>query len=352
MKNAIIITLITIALTGCQFHEKKETYTDFSQVDSLGATERALPIPLGNPNEILILENAFVIKDDKTDFLLHYFNLQSQSHIGSFIRKGNGPTEETMIQSIASDKGNDLIYKTQEGLKRLTFENTNNTTKITDKWDVPIDFLTVAYPLSKSKVLGWNYTMHSNEFLIYDPLSDTFNDLGNGFNLSQPKLTLEENHRLLGNKQMTVKSDGSLFATSYMALPMVRIFDTHTGSLVKEMISVPSYDFPHALLNKSATREDKQQLVENYYRITSTENFIYALYSGKTKGELYPGMFSGDFVLPDFGNEIHVWDWAGNPIKKIILDHHVFSFDVNAKDDFLMAITVNNPGKLYVYSLK
>jgi len=337
---------------GCQFDEKKESYTNFPHVDTLTAKESILPIPLGNPTEILILDDAFVLKDDKMDFLLHYFHIQTNNHIGSFIRKGNGPEEETMIQSIMRAKGNELIYKTQEGLILLAHDETNNLTEITDTWDVPIDFLTVAYPLSRSKVLGWNYTMHSSEFLIYDPISDTFTDFGNGFNISEPNLTLEERHRILGNKQMTVKSYGSLFATAYMSLPVVRIFNTYTGELVKEMKTAQNYDFPMALLNRNATREEMQKVIENYYKITSTENFIYALYSGKTKGELYPGMFSGEFVLADFGNEIHVWDWAGNYIRRILLDHPIFTFNVSSDDEFLLAISVDNTGVLYAYNLK
>jgi hypothetical protein len=352
MKNAVIITLITITFIGCQLDKKKEFSTNFPQVDSLGATESVLPIPLANPTEIIILDDAFVLKDDKKDFLLHYFHIQSKSHIGSFVRKGNGPGEETMIQSIIRDSGNDLIYKTQEGLIRLAFDKKNKMTEITDTWDVPIDFLTVAYPLSNSKVLGWNYTMHASEFLTYDPQLDSFSDLGNGLNIQESNLSLEENHRILGNKQMTVKSDGSLFATSYMALPMVRIFDTQTGELVKEIKTSPNNEFPMALLNRNATREEIQKVVENYYRIASTENFIYALYSGKTKGELYPGMFSGDFVLPDFGNEIHVWDWAGNYIKRIILDRPIFTFDVSPEDELLLAISVNIPDRIYAYNLE
>ncbi len=64
---------------------------------------------------------------------------------------------------------------------------------------------------------------------------------------------------------------------------------------------------------------------------TVTDKYIYLLYSGKIDTE----------VNPHHGNSIYVYDWEGNPIKKMILKKEILSIVVSADDTLLYAFDPN-----------
>lgn len=85
--------------------------------------------------------------------------------------------------------------------------------------------------------------------------------------------------------------------------------------------------------------------MQNYRKIKSSNRYIYALYIGKTSREISVG-------LEDFSNEIHVWNWSGKPVAKILLDRKIFSFDVDANDRYLICASLNSLDELYKYYLE
>ena len=91
-------------------------------------------------------------------------------------------------------------------------------------------------------------------------------------------------------------------------------------------------------------------IMNNYRAVKSTNNFIYALYVGKTNQDL-----SYDWNdLAAFGNhsnEIHVFSWEGEPVKRILLDRAIFSFDVTHDDRTLIASSIDSMDDLFKYSL-
>jgi hypothetical protein len=56
-----------------------------------------------------------------------------------------------------------------------------------------------------------------------------------------------------------------------------------------------------------------------YFTIQVTAQYIYLLYSGKTRNE--PAI--------DYANTIHVYDWSGRPIQRYILDKQISGFCVD-----------------------
>jgi hypothetical protein len=59
------------------------------------------------------------------------------------------------------------------------------------------------------------------------------------------------------------------------------------------------------------------------------DNYIYLLYSGNKEDNIYSG----------YGKQIYVYDWEGNPIKKIVLPHYISCFDI-VNDNILYAFDV------------
>ncbi len=350
-KSGFLFAITIFLISSCKYSEHDYSVVDFPLPVQLKSQNITLMGVLSDPKEIIILDSVYVVKDSKSEFILHIFSLDNHEYLGGFIRRGRGPSEEILIQSISRAADNSLFYKTLNSLTLAQFSPKTKSMESIMIYEVPVDALTVAYPLNGRKVLGWNYNLHENEFLLYNPLDNQYSDFGNGFPQTGKNLTLEENHRLFSNKQMTIKPDKQKFATAYMSFPMIRVFNSKDGKLINEFNKAQEQDFPKAMINRNATQDEIKELVENYFTVTSTDQYIYALYSGKTKGELYPDLFTPNFSPLDFGNEIHVWDWEGNPVKKISLDQMIFSFDVCLKDSTILAISVNDPDKIMVFGI-
>jgi hypothetical protein len=70
-----------------------------------------------------------------------------------------------------------------------------------------------------------------------------------------------------------------------------------------------------------------------YLCLKSTNDRIYALYSGKEKQ--HPSNYSNAHILYSF-------DWNGNPLIKYVLDCDISSFDVDAEDKVVFAIQEEN----------
>ena len=85
--------------------------------------------------------------------------------------------------------------------------------------------------------------------------------------------------------------------------------------------------------------EDKQM---NYYTgITTTSKYVYALYMNQSREEAF------DKEQP---TEIHVFDWDGNFVKKLVANEYLYSITVNANDNAIYARDME--GNVYRYELK
>ncbi|MFC4871158.1 BF3164 family lipoprotein [Negadavirga shengliensis] len=62
----------------------------------------------------------------------------------------------------------------------------------------------------------------------------------------------------------------------------------------------------------------------------TSEKYIYALYSGNLRS-------ATEFIDPALADTVYVFDWKGNPVKKLTLDHSVRSIAVDEENQILYA---------------
>lgn len=84
-----------------------------------------------------------------------------------------------------------------------------------------------------------------------------------------------------------------------------------------------------------------------YLDLFAGDKYIYALYNGRTKEAFKDRYF--------YGNEIHIFDWKGNPVKKIILDKDARALSVDEAGRILYTISYdideNEDPKFLVYDI-
>lgn len=266
------------------------------------------------------------------------YNLKDGSLLGRFCNKGGGPAEVIALTTIAHFYKEDgdlktLLYAGNE--KKLLEWNISESLKqqktVFDKialynWDVDnhntvysrifrlhsdtlftitptlsltLDLLTVSLPVYEKRTLSTNKCIHSYSVFLDTPQSDDI------------KLLLPEN---FFSSIYGIKPDLSKVAQSLMYLHQINILDVNTG-VVKGFRMEGSSDF-------SVFKNNVNKVKSNYIDLAVSDNFIYALFLGVSINT--PGKRA------ETSCQVHVYDWEGNFLHKIDLEHYV---DQIALDD-------------------
>ena len=148
-------------------------------------------------------------------------------------------------------------------------------------------------------------------------------------------------------KRIIPKPDGTKFAALYANFGLVRIYNNHDYSLVKESV----IDYPRTELIKFD--QNGLDLSKNYvYYINSyaTDNYFYGLYIGLSKDKIseLEEYDAGMAIRP----EIHVWDWSGNFVSNLKTDKPINAFAVSKDDHAIYAISPFNEDSIHVYDIK
>ena len=86
-------------------------------------------------------------------------------------------------------------------------------------------------------------------------------------------------------------------------------------------------------------------LTNYHFRVKSTNDYIYTLYSGRTHEDATTE--GGGPGLGDLTSEIHVWKWDGSPVMKLKLERPVFTFEVSPDNKYIFAASIVDTNRLF-----
>lgn len=349
---ALHCTLFSLSffLMGCT-SSSLEKFSTFPRVDTLQATVVDIPPVFRYPMDLLLLNDVLVVSDIKSDFFFHVFRLPRLEYADSYIRRGHGPGEEVFINPrIRRTSGNQFFYQTFNHIRQVVFYSTPESLSVHESIMLENNLFSFQHMFRiDSLYYGYHPEEGQKEFRGFIPATGHIFDFGSPFPDFGRTLKPYEQKRLQ-DKNISVKPDHSRFAASYLFFPMLRIFDSNQGQVLREVRYQNGQLFPEAVIAERSTREQQEMIMNNYRSIKSTDRFIYVIYVGRTnKNLLY--RFDDLKASGDHSDEIHVYDWEGNPVKKIILDRSIFSFEVDPDDKYLIASSVSNLEQLFLYPL-
>lgn len=295
-----------------------------------------------------LMDSILITVDLKSDIFFQVFKLPAYNYLGGFMPKGKGPEEELSvdpyIQHIGSNK---ILYRSATSIKIAKFNVEKNKIEVLDKMNLPGELMNLSHIFKLGDcIYGSNLDMKTEkEFVGYNPKTKKIFDFGQDYPKVDKTIDVSKRNMVFA-KAIAVKPDATLFAAVYDKFPILRIY-SKDGILKNEVRFDNNQSFPEALLQSNPSELSIGKLMQNYRMIRASNRFIYALYIGKTSGE----MKMNERGLDDFSNEIHVWDWEGNPVMKILLDRKIFTFDVVADDNYLICTSLNSIDKIYKYSI-
>lgn len=354
LKLFFSITLLLPSLVCCSFSSDLVTIkqaklikdTDFGEAIQL-QHEVYNDDFIGNPFIVKSIGTTLYAIDNMNDPLIHVFD--QGRYKGQVIKKGQGPNEMVSPFELSPSFDGKNIWIYDNSIQRwLEFSGeaiaTNTKAVVTDKIEFARNNNTPFAPATPSWINGnqfictnpWN---HEDRFYIIDRTTMEKKGVQNPnftFTNQLPASILS----ILFDAKMTMKPDRSKVALAGSYLDAIEIFNTK-GEILNT-IKGPEAGFNFAFdeaksleMNILSTNTDTKKA---YVNICSTNQYIYALYSGKRKGG------ESNYNL---GNCIYVFDWDGKPIKKYLLDQDLIHFDINEKEQRLYA--VSKPENYIIY---
>lgn len=286
------------------------------------------------------------------DHFFIVFNVDTGEEIGSFCEKGQGPNEAISVNAIFQlfKKENDimtLLYASNEG--KLFFWNISQSVRKGETvYDTIVSYNNdrIFFPFYQSEDVLFAYKpsdkLNKEEATTpyYEKRTIYSNELLRDYTFYKKQSVRNSKAGSLDFFFYTwdaIKPDGSKIVQVMRHLPQINILDTKTGDVVGyRMENGPNF----SLL------ETDMQLMNVYYNcVHADDDYIYATYWGKEAWIDRLGV-----ELPLFNN-IHVFDWNGKLLYKLITDRSFFRVWSDPTRKRLYTINMNTD-EVYYLDLK
>ncbi|WP_281989364.1 BF3164 family lipoprotein [Aquimarina aggregata] len=337
-KKIILLSVFIFQFISCNTKETeylgrknviKITDSDFKEDISL--VSESLPYMTDQlilPGRLLLLDDFLIVTERKSDKTLHVIDLKTEKYMGMFVNKGEGPNEIRSPWTVSKIDNTSFIIADFRQRKYLCYtidELMNSSIPFLEEKLEQNGITDNLYYNKNLDKLFYSGTFTENHMLFEKELTSgkiighsTLLDANGSLNNIEVK-----NH--LSFKQSHSNSDNTFFAFTYAFAPVVETFDINTKML--KTITLPHTNEP---IYKSVIHKDGStsvgvinKTITEFCDVYMSDNYIYALYSGKTIGE-----------KKSKTSIIYVFDLELNPIKKYNLDAEIQYFEV--KDDTII----------------
>lgn len=351
MKNVIILIISSLVLLSCNktqsqvFNEQERKLPAFKSGDEL--TFEVIREYLGPPPRAMHFRDSLLVlhHERPVEYWISIFNTKGK-HKKSLYKVGRGPEEFIGVCSSGFMDDKFWMFDSQNNTLAIIENLINNPTILsTYKVEPPIrivnllnncSFVTLGFG-SGTKNRFDNYNFIDNKVTTG---YGNINTLKNFIKITSGK----HNYPLMMEKNVfasffSVKPDKSKFVAAYAYFDAIEIYNT-TGEL-KICLRGPTDKFPQLEVyhegGGSGVITPRNTKV-GYSQVISTDNYIYALYSGEN-------IFEHGFSA----KSLFVFDWNGTPIKKFKLSHPIETFCVDEKNTIIYSVTSNTGQMVKTY---
>lgn len=349
MRNKFgLFVLMIFFLVACD--TSKETgITDFPDHKTVLLEEHELPSILGMPVDMVTMNDKIIILDLKGDWFFQVFDIERFDFLANLVRRGAGNMEASFVAPYFRKHGEDaILFQSHDAVNIMKIHSGNSLPEAQgiQQFELPpsllnsTDFLKVNNHLLSSI----NPNSPSRDFVKISTTSGNYEEWGADIPFPETRKLDPMLPGMLGQKLTSYNSKEKLLASVFGLLPVLRIYCAESGRLITELQTTDSSKNEQIILSNDIVRTN--ELTHYYYKIKSTDEFIYALYAGIPVAEYY--MEGRPPQYTDFSKEIHVWKWDGTPVVRLRLNRPVFSFDVTSDNKRIIASSIVDVDKVFV----
>ncbi|MEI6865151.1 BF3164 family lipoprotein [Flavicella sp.] len=326
------LTLITfLSFFSCKedsnivINENIKTFTSFKQKDTI-KFKKVVDFKKGVVGKIYIKDSALIIfnLDGKRDFFFYNYFLKNDSLSKGYLPGGKGPGEA--IGGMSSGLKNNILWLHDLSLNKILVadiekKTSNNNKPLFKEYPIENNFYMMEYQDSLN-LFGVGYINSLFKVQKVDLFTGKIKKQFGEFKYL-PEDKPFSSYKTAYEPFILSKPSDDKIVLIYRFSDIIEIFDSNTTKSIAihgpEMFYA---DFNSMSIKSMSIMARNSKTRISFVNCAVTDNYIYALYSGKlfnTKNS-------------NFGMYVFVYDWNGNPIKKLILDREAFSIAVSKND--------------------
>lgn len=299
-----------------------------------------------SPYLMVYADSAIIIYSEKSTYALTLFDLKDNS-IFEFGKIGKDPEELTMPSLLSNNPSDNHCFDVFDFVKKKIYTYNVDSCRAQKAESKPLRSIGMitsslkSLALTDSTVLNIGLFDDQYAFLISNNRKDTLSKFGD-YNFNP------EDHNEAISKALAYQGryavQGKKFVQACNDAPIVRIFSSEDSrNFAMEQSNVLGYVDYKCLSDGNVAISSYNKT--GYCDISTSSDKIYLLYSGKKSADYTKSPYDIEKC-----SEIHVLDWEGNFLEKMVLDTEVVNISFSESDQKIYAITNNpDPGIVYFY---
>jgi len=334
--TAIITSLIFILscndsnrLVINEFSTPLKEFNDTSNISFISVANYPYTVPYK-----MLINDSVIIMDNKEasgGYWLNIFYLDGRFH-SQVLHNGRGPNENLCVSSMGWSDNKLWIFDSMK--KEIVYLNYDDKIEKSIRKKVDLSGYK-ADRLSDSIFLFNNLFMSEHKIDVYNIYKGT-TIFGIGDYNSLPNKFTKTIKSQIGAANIRIKPDKSLVAVAYRYFDLIEIYSTK-GVLIS---AIQGPDFISGKFEVKKTTLGKTllklpQTKECYLSLFTTNRYIYAVYSGKRF------LNEEHKRTGNISSQVFVFNWKGEPVKKLNLNHPVQNICIDKEDKYMFAISLD-----------
>lgn len=336
-RNGIMFVLVALcALLSCKPDQKKiDVVISDVSCQSVFCSDSVL----GAPNALALSGSILAIVDTQSDSLIHFVDVGKQKYLRKGGALGQGPSEFTMITSLNSSSNNSFCLYDPNKRTFFNMACLTDGTSFTPLFKIDSLMHYEVRPLAGHSYLATGIYEDSRYCLIDSQgrIEKVFGEWPFRDEKEKNVSGRIKSQAYMGG--MTVNPSGTKFLSYVATADILSFYHLEKGGvhLVKEScLTYPDYAYND---NSGLFRGTSREAPLTYLAATSTEEYVYLLFSGKNTDKYGLGAFSG--------NTIYVYDWNGNKVAELKSDKDLQCLCVS-QDGKVIYTIANDPEPVLV----
>lgn len=329
MNKLLILSSFFILCNGCEKLEKCH-FNKICKKEIIQLQETFISIPL----EMKKQKDFLFISDFRGDSLLWIYDLK-HSIVKRIIPRGEGPNEFlSPIQIAITDSTLFIHNRWHYSAKLYSFNYTDFTINpIGETIKLPTDIDRLLVIDSNSYIASGRF--EKSRYVKLDVNGNIVTNFGKYPNYLQDEENIPNFPKFMFHQSMFAynKSKDLIASSTQHVLDILE--NAINIPKIKKRILLSSYKYKYATGDGWASANGSSNTEIGVEDIYSTAQFIYLLYNPNKTKDKYSSTKS-------LNNEIWIFNWDGNPIKKIHTNMNIISFCIDENDQECYCI-VNNP---------
>ncbi|UCS92426.1 6-bladed beta-propeller [Echinicola marina] len=345
LTNYLIPVWGLFIMFSCESIDNREDVTynlmSLNNRETITGQRISIDIDLFRPTYIVSLQNHLVVFDNVDNDIFKVFSISDMKYLFSWGKKGDGPSEFSLIDPKTFVKHNNNSFEVIDNLKIKRFRlSKDNVFELMYSKKLPFD----DFPLNRIRKINQS-TYFANgpmdkfgkEHVIIDiEEGEIKSSFGNYFGEDISSYPNPSYRYINLGKETAVSENGEFFGTFYNYLPIFKIYNSE-GKLINTI----QYERKSYL--EDVKSNNKKHLKMFPYHIQSSEKYIFMLSAYQTGKDF--------FFDENFNPVLSIWNWQGDLIDSFKLDQPITGFTVSHDRKSIYGVSITQINSLFKYDL-